>query len=314
MTEIIKKISVIIPVYNCEPFLKKCLESVIGQDYPNIEIILVDDGSKDNSGRICDEYAQKYDYIKVIHQQNEGVSAARNKALKQMEGEYLCFLDSDDEFEENALNIKIDKIGNADLLISSIREIDEVGNSIRVQEVPDNIKLSNEEMLWYLFDEEKYGYQGYITNKMFKASIIKKNKICFDCSIKYNEDRLFLVEYLLKAKIVKFNSDISYLYRQHSSSAMGKLKQEFDIGMLTELDAFEKMKTLIWKKNQNLYYCISRLTFEKSLYWIRKIEDNNKQKKHVRKVLWKNAITCLKERKRGLTYKLKIIGHCIIEY
>ena len=95
-------ISVIIPVYNAEKFLNKCLDSVIGQTYKNLEIILVDDGSQDDSGKICDEYAQKDNRIKVIHKENGGDSSARNTGLKMATGKYITTIDSDDWIELNA--------------------------------------------------------------------------------------------------------------------------------------------------------------------------------------------------------------------
>lgn len=91
-----RKITVIIPVYNVEDYVGRCIESVITQDYSNLEILLVDDGSKDNSGKICDEYAEKDSRIRVIHKENGGLSSARNIALEQMKGDYIFFIDSDD--------------------------------------------------------------------------------------------------------------------------------------------------------------------------------------------------------------------------
>ena len=93
-------VSVIIPVYNVEKYLPKCLDSVINQTYKNLEIILVDDGSPDNSGKICDEYAEKDSRIKVIHKENGGVSSARNVGIKQAKGQYLLFVDSDDYIKD----------------------------------------------------------------------------------------------------------------------------------------------------------------------------------------------------------------------
>ena len=95
------KISIVVPVYNVEKYLPKCIESLIGQTYSNLEIILVDDDSKDNSGKICDEYGQKDLRIKVIHKENGGISSARNAALDICTGEYIGFIDSDDWAERD---------------------------------------------------------------------------------------------------------------------------------------------------------------------------------------------------------------------
>lgn len=110
-----KKISVIIPVYNVEEYLNKCIDSVIDQKYTNLEIILVDDGSSDKSPQICDEYAEKYDFIKTIHKPNGGAADARNHGIRLATGEYILFIDSDDFIEENSINEISKMIENNDL-------------------------------------------------------------------------------------------------------------------------------------------------------------------------------------------------------
>ena len=97
------RLSFIVPVYNVAPYLRKCVDSLIAQDYDDYEIILVDDGSTDECPQICDELAAAYENIRVIHQENAGLSAARNAGLKVAKGEYICFVDSDDYWEENVL-------------------------------------------------------------------------------------------------------------------------------------------------------------------------------------------------------------------
>lgn len=97
-------ISVIVPVYNVERLLAKCLDSLLAQTYKDIELVLVDDGSTDGSGKICDEYAEREDRIKVVHQKNLGVSVARNHGLDVASGDYVCFVDSDDYVTENYLS------------------------------------------------------------------------------------------------------------------------------------------------------------------------------------------------------------------
>ena len=105
-----EKISVIIPVYNVEKFIEQSIKSVLNQTYKNLEIILVDDGSTDSSGSICDEYSKKDKRIKVIHQDNKGLSGARNSGLDIATGKYIMFLDSDDYFENNSCEILYSEI------------------------------------------------------------------------------------------------------------------------------------------------------------------------------------------------------------
>ena len=104
------KISIIVPVYKVEQYLRRCLDSIVNQTFTDWECILVDDGSPDNSGRICDEYAEKDERFRVFHQENQGVSAARNRGLDNMNGKYCMFVDSDDTITENALTIINDAI------------------------------------------------------------------------------------------------------------------------------------------------------------------------------------------------------------
>lgn len=118
-----EKISVIIPIYNVEPYLRQCLDSVVNQTYQNIEIILVDDGSTDNCGAICDEYAQKDDRIVVIHRKNGGVSAARNDGIDRATGEWVAFVDPDDWLDVNFYECLFDAMRdqNIDILCSGGR-------------------------------------------------------------------------------------------------------------------------------------------------------------------------------------------------
>ena len=104
-----KLISVIVPVYNVERYLRQCIESITNQSYKNLQIILIDDGSKDNSGKICDEYAEKDKRVEVIHKENTGVSAARNTGLDNAKGEWITFVDADDWVEKNFCEILIKK-------------------------------------------------------------------------------------------------------------------------------------------------------------------------------------------------------------
>ena len=118
-------ISIIVPIYNVEKYLKKCIDSIINQTYKNLEIILVDDGSPDNCGKICDEYAKKDNRIKVIHKENGGVSSARNVGVENATGEYIGFVDSDDYIEKDMYEVLINNLKkeNADISIISNYEV-----------------------------------------------------------------------------------------------------------------------------------------------------------------------------------------------
>lgn len=305
-------ISVIVPIYNSEKFLKSCLDSLQAQTFQDYEAILVDDGSTDESGRICDSYAEKDCRIHVIHQENSGVSVARNRALNKASGKYIFFLDSDDILPNDAFEKLICE--NADLVIGSILEVDEDGRLNGVSQYIPNQIISRQKMLEVLFDESQWGYQGYLWNKLYKRSIIVDQNIYFEPEIKYNEDRLFLVEYLLSCSEIMMVSNIVYYYRQQEKSALAQIDCRFEPAMLTELDAFEAMKILVEKDYPILYQTISRLTFEKSLYWINKINKRNaNEKKKLRNHIRQNAKVCLSVSGKSLLYKTKLIIHCILE-
>ena len=108
------QVSIIVPVYEVEKYIRKCIESIQAQTFSDFELILVDDGSKDASGRICDEYAKKDKRIRVIHKENKGVSAARNDGIKDSMGEYICFIDADDWIEKTMLESCINNIIETD--------------------------------------------------------------------------------------------------------------------------------------------------------------------------------------------------------
>ncbi len=167
-----KLISVIVPIYKVEKYLNRCINSIINQTYKNLEILLVDDGSPDNSGKICDEYAQKDKRIKVIHKQNGGLSDARNAALKIAHGDYIGFVDSDDYIKEDMFEtlFKLSEENDADISIVSYYElIDDRLISVRDSgklQIMDKLEAIKE----LLIDTK---IQSYAWNKLFKKELFK---------------------------------------------------------------------------------------------------------------------------------------------
>lgn len=116
MREVNKKVTVIVPVYNVEPYLNKCVDSILAQTYRNIEVILIDDGSTDGCGEICDSYKERDERVKVFHTENRGLSAARNLGIQNADGEFIYFIDSDDWIDDNLLKTAVEKIGGSNVL------------------------------------------------------------------------------------------------------------------------------------------------------------------------------------------------------
>lgn len=287
-------VSLIVPVYNVEKYLRRCLESIKNQTYTNLQIIMVNDGSVDNSGSICKEYADSDSRFIYIEQENKGVSGARNTALNHADGEYLCFIDADDEFTEYTVSERVKNIGKCDMIITQFSKIDEDGNIISNGSVETAAECSSQGAISFVIRVLEYGYQGNICSKLFKTEIIKKNNIRFDEDIYYNEDRLFIIRYLLCCSSVVIKPIVSYLYRIRNISAMGalmELKKNYNAKMLTEITAFERIIDILGKDRQydNRAYC-RKIMLDISMGWIRKIyninkEDTNKMIKTVNKQL-----------------------------
>ena len=137
-------VSIVIPVYNVEKYLRKCIESVLNQTYKNIQIILVNDGSTDNSPALCDEYKQMYDKVEVIHKSNGGLPDARNAGLKRAKGEYVGFIDSDDWIEPNMVEHLLHNIIEYDADISSV-ELQKVQEETELEQKPCKIECFSQE-------------------------------------------------------------------------------------------------------------------------------------------------------------------------
>ena len=210
-------ISIIVPVYNVEKYLEKCVKSIIQQTYENIEIILVDDGSKDNSGKICDELEQKDNRIKVIHKENGGLSDARNAGLKIATGKYIGFVDSDDYIQEDMFETlyKLNKENNSDISIVSYYEI----YNEKVISVRDSKKLeilNKIDAIKELLIDTKI--QSYAWNKLFKRELF--NNIEFPTNKNFEDIATTLLLFERANKIVLLE-DPKYYYSRRDDSIVG---------------------------------------------------------------------------------------------
>lgn len=209
------KISVIVPVYKVEECVSKCIESVLAQKYTDFELILVDDGSPDRSGEICDKYAQKDKRIRVLHQKNGGVSSARNLGLKNAIGEWVCFIDSDDVIGKTYLadfNMN-DEI--ADLYSQGYIVLDKTGSRKVVLDIP--LGVSKQNILCLL---EQYNILNSPCYKLYKRNLIIDNNILFDTSLPFGEDHIFTLQYLLYVNDVSYSPSASYIYQRVSEDSL----------------------------------------------------------------------------------------------
>ena len=221
-------ISIIIPVYNVENFLCQCLDSIIAQTYHDFEILLVDEGSTDGSGTICDEYAAKDKRIRVIHKDNRGVSSARNIGLNRIKGDWVFFCDADDMLFDNSLEILagnisdgIDSICCGYVRISESNELLSNNNC----EYSEIVRSSDALIDFYkpLFSKAK---NIYLWNRLLRATIISDNNLRFREDLAIKEDGLFLVQYLCRCKgMHKFSSIPIYKYRCNFAGVMNTYGQ-----------------------------------------------------------------------------------------
>jgi len=185
------KISIIIPVYNAEKHLDMCVDSIVNQTYKNIEIILVNDGSSDNSGAVCDKWAKVDPRIKVIHKQNGGVSSARNSGLEVATGDYVGFVDSDDSVKPNWIYdlIEMNSGFNADLITFGVERIS--NSKITAVESMPSFKASGRDQLSAYFCRFFDDIFGSVCAKIYRTQIITDFNLRFDETLSLNEDAFF---------------------------------------------------------------------------------------------------------------------------
>ena len=229
-------LSIIIPVYNVEKYVRKTLESIFLSNFPKreLEVIVVNDGTKDNSMSIVNEFAAKFDYLKIINQENQGLSVARNTGLKAARGKYLWFVDSDDWVENDSLPFLLEYLEHSDkdVLMFKIREYDEEGRILLERFFHDNKnaeQISGTDVVLY---QKKYGVditpmQQYVIRRDFLLS----NKLFFVPGI-YHEDKEFAPRMLINAKKVTIIPKVIYCYLRRNS------------GSITTDDSLQKKRSL----------------------------------------------------------------------
>ena len=211
-------VSVIIPVYNVEMYLEKCLDSIVRQIYRDFEVILINDGSEDQSGSICDRYAAEHDYIHVYHQENRGVVSTRDLGVHKAKGKYITFVDSDDWVENDFLSVLVGTIEEreADIVITGIwRNINgidtKIFNNIKPGVYEKEKLISFYEKMLHYEGFHEMGIMPYLWNKIFKRDLLLDNTMGdVDSNIYEAEDQLIVFPYLLRSKKVVVAEDCLY--------------------------------------------------------------------------------------------------------
>ena len=241
------KISVIVPVYNVEQFLPRCINSILAQTFTDFEVLLINDGSTDNSGRICDEYAKKDNRIRLFHKGNGGVSSARNIGLKNVKGELICFIDSDDYLDKKFLQrmVKAMEENDVDLVCCGCYRESTDGTLLWKRNIKTTTLYDRRQAVIELFTPTSF--VGWPWNKIYKASLIKENGLEFNETIKYCEDDVFVLQYILHIQKACYISDILYHYVENSMSAnfKGYTDQKFNVNCLDRQKADEMSYLLV---------------------------------------------------------------------
>jgi len=281
------KISIIVPVYKVEQYIHECVNSILAQSFKDFELILIDDGSPDRSGKICDEYALKDSRVKVIHKKNGGPSTARNLGIKMAKGIYLGFVDSDDMLNkymyEKMYNEAI--LNNADIVACGFTEINHFTGATRESLAPfgDEITIERNEIKKklenYLSKNKILGY-ACMWNKLYKRSYIQENNLLVNENLKIGEDLCFNLKALYSATKISAVSESLYTYRRiNSESIMIKKEEGFNLILAARQEFLRTLKEI--KISNDVYKkCLQYENFQNVSGYIELIKDviNSKKK------------------------------------
>ena len=295
-------VSIIVPVYNVEKYIKKCIDSIINQTYQNLEIILVDDGSPDKCGEICEEYSKKDNRIKVIHKENGGVSDARNAGLEKATGEYIAFIDSDDYIDKNYISTLYNMCitNKAEIAQCSFKRVTD--NQIANEKDVENkiVNMSGIEAIKNIFKENYIEYT-VAWNKLYKKSL-------FD-NIKYpkgklHEDEATTYKLFYEAKIVSVTNEKLYYYyiRQNSIT-----NTKFSLRRLDYIEELEEQLKFFNDRNEEDIYLEVYYRYARSLllfYFKCKTIENSEQIQNELYSKFKESVKYLKKQKVSIKRKI----------
>ena len=261
------EVSIIVPVYQVEKYIRQCVDSILAQTFTDFELILVDDGSKDQSGQICDEYARMDTRVKVIHKENGGLSDARNKGMDQASGNYFMFVDSDDYIALTMIECLYKSILNQNADIAVCNYLCYFEND-RKKNFATNVKsevLSGVEIFYNRKNERNYGIWTVAWNKLYKSEVFGNIRFRFG---KYHEDEFWANDiYQMDIRVVMI-SECLYYYRQRDNSIMRKksITRNLDI-----LEAFQE-RIYIYLKGQKY----SEQAYKVLIYSLEYLEESKK--------------------------------------
>lgn len=304
-----EKISIIIPVYNVEKYLEKCLKSIINQTYRNLQIILIDDGSTDASPEICDVFAACDERISVRHKQNGGISAARNDGLNLVQGKYVIFVDSDDYIENNMIELLYNGIteNNADYCVCGFTTVTDTYDTIK-EYIPQKQVISGKDALRMHYFTKEYSV-NYVTPwaKIYKSDMWKKLRFVEDICY---EDIEIMPKVLLNSEKVVIISNTGYYYVQQKGSIMhnSKLKEKM---YNDSIDIFEShiqlytQEKIVSLRNATIEMLLDKIIthdLKKSISGEAVRKSKKVYNKYFREIIWEKM--SLKKYIRYLVYRI----------
>lgn len=300
------EVSIIVPVYQVEKYIRQCVDSILAQTFTDFELILVDDGSKDQSGKICDEYAGMDKRVKVIHKENGGLSDARNKGMDQAAGHYFMFVDSDDYIAPTMVECLYESILNEEADIVACNYLYYFEND-RKKDFSTNIKsevLTGKEIFYYRKNERNYGVWTVAWNKLYKREAFGKVRFRFG---KYHEDEFWANDiYQMDIKVVMV-TECLYYYRQRDNSIMGKKSFARNIDILEALQErlyiYLKSPEYSGQAYRVLVYSLEYLVESKRL--ISNKDDKNKYIQAEKNI--KGIVKQLKKRRLSVIQRVSLV-------
>ena len=251
------KISIVIPIYNAEDHLQRCVDSVLNQTEKNIEIILVDDGSKDNSIEICKNYLNQDKRVQLIHQENSGVSAARNRGIEQACGEYIGFIDSDDWIEPNMYECLLREANqaSADIVICDARTVYEDGKiqADTITQLSGNQILQKSEFTpSLLLEMAGSAWRCIYKNHIYNDKLQKQKTILFPLGVKFSEDRIFNLYAFGQANKICYIKKAFYNRYMNEKSTVHRFHQDYFEACKKSMDGIEQAIRYAWEDNNEL--------------------------------------------------------------
>lgn len=315
-------LSIIIPVYNLEEYLDGCIESILSQEYKDYELLLINDGSTDVSGTICEDYARKDKRVKVHHQENSGVSVARNVGLQKSRGDWICFIDADDKIEQNSLLAIMEEVIKKDpeLLIAKSYK-SEKGKKTE-ENYPFDQRFLKEEYSGYRLFVEKSYKRGSVCGCILKKDFLKRNVIRFPVGLQNAEDSIFMTLCYLYAGRIVFTPIDFYLVTERAGSASRDWTSERIFKMVDNLKYLNRYKNngtgfsneqramldynryaVVSAIFNNFYYCFTWKDFRNLKSEVRK---------HLKGKIQTEEITLSRSKIKILNFSLNLFAHLVL--